>query len=217
MTVDYNTFSKDFAESRKNMKWEEIEYFFSLLENKESLLDIGCGSGRLLESYQGYFDLLPTNYLGIDLSAWLLEEAQRSFPDMKFLEGNMLDVKSLTEGKVFQNIFLIASFHHLRTIDERVDMLQSLYDILPKGWKIYMTNWALDSSVNHDKYISSRLESSENKFSSWDYNIKFWEHDRFYHCFSLNEIDYLARDAGFIIRENKLFDSQKNIITILEK
>jgi hypothetical protein len=25
--VDYNNISRDFAKSRKNMKWEEIEYF----------------------------------------------------------------------------------------------------------------------------------------------------------------------------------------------
>jgi hypothetical protein len=33
--VDYNNISKDFAKSRNNMKWEEIEYF---LEKYSSFL-----------------------------------------------------------------------------------------------------------------------------------------------------------------------------------
>jgi hypothetical protein len=42
MNVDYNKFAKTFSESRKNMKWEEIDYFLSFLENKKdfSVLDI---------------------------------------------------------------------------------------------------------------------------------------------------------------------------------
>jgi hypothetical protein len=27
--VDYNNFAKEFAKSRKNMKWEEIDYFLT--------------------------------------------------------------------------------------------------------------------------------------------------------------------------------------------
>jgi hypothetical protein len=32
MSVDYNNFAKTFSKSRKNMKWEEIDYFLSFLE-----------------------------------------------------------------------------------------------------------------------------------------------------------------------------------------
>jgi hypothetical protein len=31
MSVDYNNFAKTFSNSRKNMKWEEIDYFVSFL------------------------------------------------------------------------------------------------------------------------------------------------------------------------------------------
>jgi hypothetical protein len=32
MSVNYNDFAKTFSNSRKNMKWEELEYFLSFLE-----------------------------------------------------------------------------------------------------------------------------------------------------------------------------------------
>jgi hypothetical protein len=42
MTVDYNNFATTFSNSRKDMKWEEIDYFLSFLEEKQDLkiLDI---------------------------------------------------------------------------------------------------------------------------------------------------------------------------------
>lgn len=55
MSVDYNNFAQTFAASRKNMKWEEVEYFFSTLQGGESIVDIACGSGRLLEQYSAFF------------------------------------------------------------------------------------------------------------------------------------------------------------------
>ena len=80
-----------------------------------------------------------------------------------------------------------------------------------------MTNWALNSELNSKKYSESVIKKSENKFWSTDYNIVFWEYDRYYHCFDLKELEYLAQKPWFKIIENRLFDSQKNFITILEK
>jgi hypothetical protein len=39
MPTDYNKFAKTFSKSRKNMKWEELEYFFSKFD-QGSVLDI---------------------------------------------------------------------------------------------------------------------------------------------------------------------------------
>jgi hypothetical protein len=40
--VDYNKFAKTFSNSRKNMKWEEIDYFMNFLKKEKTLkiLDI---------------------------------------------------------------------------------------------------------------------------------------------------------------------------------
>jgi hypothetical protein len=36
MSVDYNNFATTFSQSRKNMKWEEIDYFIDFLNNQNS-------------------------------------------------------------------------------------------------------------------------------------------------------------------------------------
>jgi hypothetical protein len=60
-----------------------------------------------------------------------------------------------------------------------------------------MTNWALSSPLNREKYISFRRETSKNQFGAYDYDIKIGEYIRFYHDFSLAELEYLFQKTGF--------------------
>ena len=227
MTVDYNNFAKTFSKSRKNMKWEEIEYFLSFLnwKEKKKILDIWCWNGRF------FWELIKNKinikkYLWIDLSKWLLEEAKEIYKEdldlekINFLELNMLDIskiEKLTEIKKFDYIFLIASFHHLNELKDRKKVMRNLEKILKKNWKIFMTNWALNSDLNNEKYKKSVIEHSKNNFWSVDYKIKIGKFDRFYHCFSLEELEFLAKNSWFKILENKIFDNDRNFVTILEK
>ncbi len=210
------------------MKWQEIEYFLERLDltKNTNILDIGCGNGRFLQALKEVFpDILAQNYMWIDLSSWLLEEAKTLHPDFEkqFCGLNMLDIDSplLTrEGlKGWNNIFFIASFHHLDTLQDREEVLQKAFDLLTEWGKIYMTNWALNSPLNYDKYKTSLIELPwwKNKWGSLDYNITIWENDRYYHCFSIAELEYLACVSWLKVIENRLFDNQRNIITILQK
>ena len=220
--VDYNNFAKTFSKSRKNMKWEEIDYFLDnyliplfVKGGLGGILDIWCWSWRLLEQFSTNFDIEKIDYLGIDLSSEMLKSAKNNFPKKEFLELNMLNIDEV--NKKFNNIFFIASFHHLNTIEDREEVLKKAYNLLEKWGKIYMTNWALNSEINDKKYKNAVIEKSENKFGSTDYNIVFWENDRYYHCFDLTELKYLAEKNNFKIIENRLFDNKRNFITILEK
>jgi len=208
------------------MKWEEIEYFLESLSHHNSLclrgkgslkvLDIGCWSWRLLEQFSSQYNIDDINYVWIDLSEKMLECARENFPEKEFLNLNMIELDRI-ENKDFNCIFFIASFHHLQSIKEREEVLIKAYNLLETWGRIFMTNWALNSEVNNEKYNNAAISDSKNKYWSIDYNIVFWEHDRYYHCFDLNELEYLARKSWFKIIENRLFDGEKNFITILEK
>jgi len=215
--VDYNNFANKFAKSRKNMKWEEIDYFLEKIDKNNDLkiLDIWCGSWRLLEQFSQNFNIDKINYLWLDLSSEMLVVAKQNFPNKDFLNFNMLDLDKINNK--FNNIFFIASYHHLDNIEDREETLKKAYNLLEKWWRIFMTNWALNSEINNEKYNKELIKNSENKFKSTDYNIVFWENDRYYHCFNLSELEYLATKNNFKIIENRLFDSKRNFITILEK
>jgi len=226
MTVDYNEFAKTFSNSRKNMKWEEIEYFLSFLnsdnrgenlENNFNILDVWCWNWRFLNFFKEskIWKLNNYNYLGVDLSKNLLEEAKNRNLDNDFLELNMLNLEKI--NKKFKYIFFIASFHHLDNIEDRINVLKKAYDLLEEDWVIFMTNWSLNSDLNKEKYSESIVKWSENKFWSLDYNIKIWKFNRYYHSFCISELTYLFENTWFNIIENKEFENKRNFISILRK
>jgi hypothetical protein len=55
-----------------------------------------------------------------------------------------------------------------------------------------MTNWALSSPVNDSKYKKYSIIKSDNILDSLDYIIPFGQYQRYYHCFSLQELEYIA-------------------------
>jgi hypothetical protein len=95
--------------------------------------------------------------------------------------------------------------------------LKQVYDLLDDWWIVFFTNWSLNSDLNKDKYISSKIVWSENEYWSTDYNIKIWWAQRYYHCFTLNELEYIFKQNNFQIIENREFDTKKNFISIIKK
>lgn len=216
--VDYNKIAKWFSNSRKNMKWEEMDYFFSFLVWKKniSILDIWCGSGRLLEQFSNSFDIDNLNYLWLDLSDEMLKHAKENFPKKSFFKLDMLNIDKLKSVK-FDYIFFVASFHHLENLENRLEVLKNVKELLNDDGKIFFTNWSLNSKINNDKYEKDLVKNSKNKFWSTDYKINFWEYARYYHCFNLKELEYLFKESDFEIIENRGFDNKKNIISIIKK
>ncbi len=216
MSVDYNNFAHTFSRSRKNMKWEEIDYFIDFLWKIKTdcidILDVGCWNWRLLEHLEKN-RIKIANYLWTDLSIWLIEEAKKLHLNHKFQVLDMLSISEIKEK--FDCIFFIASFHHLRTIDERIEVLKQTKNLLKPNWTIFMTNWALNSVLNYEKYKNSLIENSKNEFWGQDYNIKIGKYTRFYHSFSIEELEYLFKNTWFEIVENRLFENNRNFISIV--
>ena len=134
------------------------------------------------------------------------------------IHGNYGFEIELIGNKISLNYFDLDSLFN-KTYVSRIPIRKATFDILKEWGKIYMTNWALNSPLNYDKYKTSLIEIPwwENKWWSLDYNITIWENDRYYHCFSIAELEYLASVSWFKIIENRLFENQRNIITILQK
>jgi len=214
--VNYDNISNDFSKSRIWMKWPEINYFIEKILLKEptpNILDIWCWSARLLEQINSIWNFKLT-YSWIDNSSWMLDNAKKNFPESNFYLSDMSNIS--LENK-YNIITFIASYHHLNDLIERENTLKIAYDLLEDWGCLFMTNWALDSEINNEKYKDSIINNSLNNFWSKDYMIKFWEYDRYYHCFNLKELEYLANKTWFKIIENKLFENKKNLITILKK
>lgn len=212
MTVDYNAFAKTFSKSREKMKWEEIEYFLWKydLEDK-NILDVWCWNWRFLQAIKDK-NIHFSSYLWLDLSTWLLEEARKIHLESKFLNLNMLDLDKISNNQKFDVIFLIASFHHLQKIEDRIEVLKKAKNLLTKNWKIFFTNWNL---IGQKRYEKSIIANSLNEFWSLDFDIKIWDFSRYYHSFTLSELEFLFQKSWLNIIENRVFDNSKNIISIV--
>lgn len=219
LKVNYDLFSETFSQSRNNMKWEEIEYFletYSEYIDEKKILDIGCGNGRLLDHFIKSSFIMDIDYFWIDASKWMIDEAKKKFWTDDFQVLDMLEIDKIRQ-KNFESVFLIASFHHLSSVDERIQVLEKLKWIIESETYIFITNWALESNLNKEKYADSYIKDSENEFGSKDFSIKIWEFERFYHSFSLQELEFLFQKTGYEIVENRLFTNERNFISIIKK
>ena len=210
--MSYDAFASTFSNSRKNLKWGEIGYFVECMKNKSknsniSILDVGCGNGRFLETLEA--SGLPYSYLGIDESSGMIEEAKKlhSGNDFKVLDMNA--ISELSKSEKYDFIVFIASFHHLHSEWEQEKVLQNTKKLLKEWGVIMMTNWNLLGEELFGKYEKAFLWNG-------DFSIKIGAFDRYYHGFTLEELNGLFTRVGFEVLENRVFEGGKNIVSIIK-
>ena len=210
--MSYDPFASTFSQSRKNLRWGEIEYFVECIKKdsshkKISLLDVGCGNGRFLETLKT--SGLSYDYLGIDESQGMIAEARKLHPTESFEVLDMNDIATLSGQKYYDYIVFIASFHHLQTASEREQVLQETKKLLAPSGVIMMTNWNLLGAGMFPKYEKSHRWDG-------DFGIKIGEYERYYHGFEVTELANLFAKTGYEILENRVFEGGKNIVSIIK-
>ncbi len=68
-----------------------------------------------------------------------------------------------------------------------------------------MTNWNL---LEQEKY-------QKNHRGNGDFDIKIGEFSRYYHGFSLEELEELFEETGWKVERNKIFEEGRNIYTVI--
>jgi len=106
-SAGYDKIAKDFSQSR-NYIWEEMEIAEGFINDKDRVLDIGCGNGR-------FFKIVKkknANYVGIDNSEKLLEIARDKYgAEAKFITT---DATSLPfQNNSFDIVVSFAILHHI--------------------------------------------------------------------------------------------------------
>jgi len=99
------------------------------LEGKESILDIGCGDGKitnyLKESTSG-------DVVGIDLSEEMIAYAQIQFPNLQFMQ---MDAQKLSFVEEFDVVFSNAVLHWVR---DHKAVIQGIYKALKPNGKMIL-------------------------------------------------------------------------------
>ena len=181
LQASYSQFASEFDQTRQR-QWPEFDHFLAYTRKGSTVLDLGCGNGRLYE----FLKSKELNYLGVDHNSHLLDLARKNFPEGKFQLDDMMDL-NLEEG-AFDNIFCVAAFHHVPTKKMRRKVLGDIHKALKDDGVLILTTWNLIQI----KYLKQILKSVlrciltlgfkgawNDLFIKWgDYPIK-----RYYHAF----------------------------------
>jgi len=223
----YNFIAADFSK-KKSKPWKDLEKFVKEIKEKEISftgynIDLGCANGRNFSVF-----LQPNNRLiGVDNSFEFLKIARdllKSDNDLprnssNFIQLILSDILFLPiRPNVIQNIFSIATIHHIEDKTQLNYAISQLYCLLRnKGyflftvWRKYQKNYR--SYFIKDKIkrlfnlkyrkiqISLGLNEYGDKFVPWTLSAEKKTYNRFYHFFSHKEIKKLLKE--YIILELK--------------
>jgi len=181
--------------------WMEEKSLIKNIKNGDTVLDLGCGQGRIVPLLKNK----KVNYLGLDNCSVLLKNAQDRHPDYKFIRQDLVNLD--LPKKSFDVILLIATLHQIPSNKLRKKVLKDVYKLLKPGGLLLMTNW--NSASYRNKIKAKDLEEGD-YYIRWRTKKKFI--NRYYHQFTLTELSGLLKLAKFSIKKNQKLDT--NIVTI---
>lgn len=174
--------------------WPVLQKYVDTLKPGDSILDVGCGNGRLASG-------LPPSvtYLGIDFSRALLAEAKKAHPTLEFRYANIVEDRAWADLATYDALFCVAVLHHIPTREQQVYILTQMKKVCKKGGFLFLSVW----NLWQERFLQNHLDSMELKRVNERYvEVPFaGEWKRF--CFSM-DIPYLLeimKEAGWDVEE----------------
>ena len=215
---NYSEIAEHYSETRKKELWPELIDLTKNIPANTRVLDVGCGSGKLLKVLQEK----KIYYLGIDPCAELLKQAKEQFPSFKFNKGDILNLGAINELN-FDYIFCVAVLQHIPGKDLQIKALKQLKNKLSKNGKIILSVWNLWNQKKYRKLIwKFQLLKLINKNKMDLGDILFdWKNPqgeniskRYYHAFRLFELKRIIKKSGLKIE--KIYKDEYNIYAIIK-
>ncbi|MFH0852430.1 MAG: class I SAM-dependent methyltransferase [bacterium] len=217
MKENYNLVAGEFSSTRRS-SWEEIKPLADYVHPGGRILDLGCGNGRLVESFKGK----KIDYLGIDNSEMLIEEARKKYPENKFIAFDGLKIPF--EDYCFDTIFCIAVLHHIPSRQMRIEFLKEANRVLKPGGRLILTVWYFWTKRTYWRLFSKfTLKKIFGKSELDFFDIKqpwFKTAERYLHFFRKGELKNLIEETGFVVEKINIFrkgPENKNFLVIAKK
>ena len=204
----YTEIAQHFSNKRQN-QWDWITRFVQNVNedkiNKSiNVLDIGCGNGRNMTEFNPEI----CSVFGIDNC----EEFVKICND-RGLNVIHTDMSQMPFTDNYFHYFLsIASFHHLSTIERRIQTLREINRVARVGAKMLISVWSLKQPENTPQ--SKKIKWYGDNFVPWNKNGRIY--DRYYYIFKVDEITNLFNKTGWkVISHNWEYGNEVFIITKL--
>lgn len=223
---NYTEIVHEFNETRKkrlSASWEEVIKFAKTVPDGATVLDLGCGNGRLLQAFSGR----DINYLGIDFIPEIINYAKADHganKKVKFIVGDILELDKIRElaGQEFNYIFSVAVLHHVPGEELRLKFLTDAKKYLKPEAKVFLTNWNFWPQKKFWPYLIDNWIKKLASQYEYDFgDILFpWKGVntvslRYYHAFTKCELKKIAKKSG--LRVKKIYKDKYNYYLLAGK
>lgn len=219
VSKNYEEIAEGFSETRGKPLWREVSHLVEEIDPDSTVLDVGCGNGRLLRAFKDK----KIDYLGVEPSEGLIKEAEREFPGQRFIKGNILELGNIPEYN-FDYVVSIAVIHHLPGENLRVQALKQLKNKIKPDGTIIVTAWNLWTKPKYRKMIwksfflklfgKNDMDFGDILFD-WRKNKDKFLSQRYYHAFTRGELKKIVKKAGLKFVEYK--KDEYNYYLVLKK
>jgi SAM-dependent methyltransferase len=146
---------------------DDEKYMRFLIPEGKSVLDLGCGTGKLLNS------LKPSYGVGVDFSQNIINVAKNSFTDLDFIRGDIEDPKLISSiTGPFDFIVLSDTLGYLEDIEVLLNML---HDLCSTDTRIIIAyhSWRWEPVLKIGEKLKFKMPSVDTNYLSTDDTINF--------------------------------------------
>jgi len=211
----YQTFGDEFSQTRQRLQ-PGVRRILEALDSQSRLLDLGCGNGQLAAHLveKGFHG----EYIGVDSSAALLNEARKNIPNSAkaaLIQADLAapDWDQALSGRQFDVVLAFAVLHHLPGESLRRRVLEKTRALLDRQGRFIHSQWQFLNSPR----LRARLQPwqkagiQEADVDPGDYLLD-WRRGghglRYVHHFTGAELQALATATGFHILETFYSDGE---------
>lgn len=213
----YNNIAEEFSNTR-HKPGKEFNFFTKYLFEGSTIVDLGCGNGRLVPYLQSISNKWSKkfNYTGIDNNEDFIKISKGRYPNHKFILGDQLNIP-LKDNSV-DTIMNIRAFHHIPSKKLRKKGMEEMNRILKKNGVIIISVWNLWQK-KYIKHLIIGLLRCIITLGRYDYNDFFipWgkSEKRYYHAFTKRELTKLISKSGF--EQLEFHNKYHDLIIIAQK
>ena len=202
MRSGYRTAAAEEAPLREKLYAEELRRFVDYVREREAVLDVGCGDGRVYEIFRDK----GVSYAGVDLSEDVIAKAKARWAKeaadgkVAFEAGDLLDLP-VEDGR-FDVAVAAGILHHVPSAAYRAKALSELSRAVRPGGYVLIAVWNF-WQPRHWGVLFHQMFGKKNGWDFGDLKIS-WKKPRFpryYHAFRAKELKMLCEAAGLEVVE----------------